>query len=770
MEELTQESKDIIEANSKAFLQKCVRDYKILIDTCSLLEKERCDLFMKNLIPMLRSNGAKLNVNVKVIKELQKHSMGGKTEELRKTAEQQLEFLKELSKQGLLVLRGSEREVTAKDDFADNTLLSGLIQMRMECKPLLITQDKALAGDALNLNNQNSVEANKIHVKKINKYGYLSNIEFDTPESAPTHPSNSSAPKPKVDSVQKPIKPVVTVQKKVPENEKFSLCKKVTSIPNTVMAVSHLPVAGETVHTSANRQIRLGELVGEGGEGCVYKVDDRFVAKIYHKDHIKRHTYEKIKRMIDKNLHCEGICFPTEMIFNSSNQFVGYIMPMARGKELEVSVFRDRQILKMFPDGKKIHLVELALNILDKMKYLHDRNILMGDINGRNILLCSEKEVYFVDTDSYQIDDLPCCVGMEEYTPPEFQGIKYEEKLRTPGNENFAIATLLFRMMMIGKLPYAQLSAEDDEKNIITLIKEMDFPYPLGENSTGKAPDGLWRDLWSHFPRFIKKLFYQTFRKDEEHSTEAKRLDVDGWIEAFENYNSLLKSGRLAKNDPMSEDIKPTRGKLHENVANKHCAICNMLIPENQLREGICKECQRKGEVYRCKNCGKEILYSNLDRLRGNKKHPFCEMCFKKKYDTAPAKAYPAPMQIKIVNGQMVQSKRPASRVTVNPTSTRPPAAAQRTTAYRSTTTPTYNRTGYNYSSQMKQQPQRQPQQQPQRQPQQQQNNKPKGRFNKKIAAVIVAIGGYLALKTFGPAIIPLAILAVIVHHIRKDI
>ena len=84
MEELTQESKDIIEANSKAFLQKCVRDYKILIDTCSLLEKERCDLFMKNLIPMLRSNGAKLNVNVKVIKELQKHSMGGKTEELSK--------------------------------------------------------------------------------------------------------------------------------------------------------------------------------------------------------------------------------------------------------------------------------------------------------------------------------------------------------------------------------------------------------------------------------------------------------------------------------------------------------------------------------------------------------------------------------------------------------------------------------------------------------------------------------------------------------------
>lgn len=189
-----------------------------------------------------------------------------------------------------------------------------------------------------------------------------------------------------------------------------------------------------------------------------------------------------------------------------------------------------------------------------------------------------------------------------------------------------------------------------------------------------------------------------------------------------------------------------------------------MLIPENQLREGICRKCQRAGEVYRCKICGKEILYSNLDRLRGKKKHPFCEMCHKKRCDNTPKKAYPAPMQIAIVNGQVVQSKRPASRLTVNPTSTRPPVT-QRTPAYRNTGTQTYNRPAANYTYQRQTQPQRQPQQwQPQ------QNKKPKGRFNKKIATVIVAIGGYFALKIFGPAIIPLAILAVIVHHIRNDI
>ena len=44
------------------------------------------------------------------------------------------------------------------------------------------------------------------------------------------------------------------------------------------------------------------------------------------------------------------------------------------------------------------------------MVYLHERNIIMGDINALNILVVSPTEVYFVDTDSYQIEEFPCPV------------------------------------------------------------------------------------------------------------------------------------------------------------------------------------------------------------------------------------------------------------------------------------------------------------------------------------------------------------------------
>ena len=67
------ENKAQIEANALSALKKYVKNYKIFIDTCSLLY-EHSDEFMQRLVPILKSNGAKLYVAVKVVAELQKHS------------------------------------------------------------------------------------------------------------------------------------------------------------------------------------------------------------------------------------------------------------------------------------------------------------------------------------------------------------------------------------------------------------------------------------------------------------------------------------------------------------------------------------------------------------------------------------------------------------------------------------------------------------------------------------------------------------------------
>ncbi len=329
--------------------------------------------------------------------------------------------------------------------------------------------------------------------------------------------------------------------------------------------------------------------------------------------------------MLSKKIECEGVCYPVAALYNSNKEFVGYMMPKARGKELQKSIFIKPLFLKNFPNWKKRDTVELCITILEKIKYLHDRNIVMGDINPANILVVSPKEVYFVDTDSYQVENFPCPVGTNNYTAPEIQRKHFSDFLRTMGNENFAVATLLFMIMLPGKPPYSQQGGEDPINNII----RMDFSYPFGDNSNKKTPDGPWRYIWSHLTYDLKKAFYNTFRKDGDYSTENTRLTVDEWLSIFTYYLELLDSGKFGKQDKMSEELFPTRHKKNPKVEYTTCKLCGNEVPENQCQNGICRECLNNGEVYRCKKCGKEILYTNYQKyVKNAKRFDVCPECF----------------------------------------------------------------------------------------------------------------------------------------------
>ena len=75
--------------------------------------------------------------------------------------------------------------------------------------------------------------------------------------------------------------------------------------------------------------------VAAGGEGIIYTTNTPYVAKIYKKENITQRRYEKIKRMLSKKIQCDGICYPVDLLYNAERQFVGYLMPMAKGKELQ---------------------------------------------------------------------------------------------------------------------------------------------------------------------------------------------------------------------------------------------------------------------------------------------------------------------------------------------------------------------------------------------------------------------------------------------------
>lgn len=363
-------------------------------------------------------------------------------------------------------------------------------------------------------------------------------------------------------------------------------------------------VAKDSAH---ERRIHLTRKLAEGGEGAVYKTDvEGYVAKIYFRDRLTTGRRDKLKIMISKPVSFSGICFPEALVLNSRGEFTGYLMREAKGFELGRSIFQPKLFLKKFPQWNKRDSIDLALTILDKIKYLNELNVIMGDINPANILVVSPKEVYFVDCDSYQVEGFPCSVGTANFTAPEAQGRDYKTFLRTQEMENFAIATLLFMIMLPGKAPYSAVGGASPEHN----IKEGIFPYPHKETETDRTPPGKWGYIWSHMSYKTRLAFYENFRKGERHFLPHARYDANQWISVFKDYRYAI--DKMIYNDPMSLDVFPSREKM------KECKDCGrMYVPDRSNYTPYCAACNSK-HIQRNAYSGSRVSTSN------NKTCPYC--------------------------------------------------------------------------------------------------------------------------------------------------
>jgi len=582
-----------IEAVSTKNMEKLIQDNYIFIDLSSLLVPT-ADKTFRRMVPLLRDSEKKLNILNSALAELSRIAEDQSDMERRNLAIHNSMKLIDLHKTGFLKVRGETKDVcNYTEDLINCCTLFG-----KKDSLLVITQDEQLAEDLISLNQQRSAKGKVITVKKINEYGYLSNT-IDKSKST----------------------------------EPFKICKVVRSGMDKKIPVSMIPFTNDRVYTSSDLggETVLLDQLGSGGEGTIYRTNTSFIAKIYKKECCTEYRFEKLDKMISAKLEYEGICFPREILYNKYGQPVGYLMPEARGYSIQSSIFRKALFIKKLPGWKKEDLVQCAITILFQIKYLHDNNILIGDINPNNILVVSPTEVYLVDTDSFQIDDLPCQVGFPLFTAPEIhmqhrQGKfnDYAEILRSKENEYFAVATLIFMLMMPGKPPYTQQGGEDIVDNILA----MHFPYALDKKHGKRVPEGTWRFIWSHLTRRMKENFTKVFYKEDGNSdfNISERLSVEQWKNELLSYQRVLRlwSVELEKNpqtrdvDPLSLELYPARLKHRPGIQYVTCKgnDCSKeyAIDDPALKAGFCPECQKRGTPARCWYDGKNFTFTNYEK------------------------------------------------------------------------------------------------------------------------------------------------------------
>lgn len=398
-----------------------------------------------------------------------------------------------------------------------------------------------------------------------------------------------------------------------PAVERFIICDKPERISVCPIYLTSIIGRGSVVYNSKHEPITLSEEKIYQHNAVTYSTNlPNIWVKIYHPSALNTFIEAKVKRMLSHDVHFKGLCWPIDSVCNANGQFLGFLMPPAYGDPLHLSVFKQAKLQKLFPDWNKGDLCDLTITILQVIQYLHGKNILLGCLNPAAIRIKNKDEVYFIDTDNFQIEGFPSLIYNTTFTPPEYLGKKIY--LCKKENENYALAVLVFMLMMPGKLPYTKTP----NNTVEDAIRERKFPFPYGNVHGSHAMPSVWRFMWSHLTPF-KDVFYNTFQRGGKLENPTDRKTVGSWIGTVKYFREELKSPA----DTESLKLYPQTFKRGKNDLFYSCRYCGVEHPrfyfDNRYFDNyrICNSCiDKKSNVsFTCKACGKTYYYTNKTDL-----------------------------------------------------------------------------------------------------------------------------------------------------------
>lgn len=399
--------------------------------------------------------------------------------------------------------------------------------------------------------------------------------------------------------------------KVVPPADAFVLTDQISPVKNVVRKSQIVPKKGDIAYTSKHQLIRLEDEFLSNPQSITYQTDWHGVqAKIYQAQWLSISYFEdKAKRMLEKPIHCEGICWPIDLLYDTNGEFVGVLVPAAEGYQLKQQLMSQQGLEKNFPEWDRRNLTHLTKVILDKIIYLQDRNIVFGLINPGAIFVKDENSVYFAEMDTYQIEGYPILSYERVMQAPELQDTSEGMRLYTKQEDNYEIALLVFMLLMPGKFPYNK----GNNKNISESVKKMSFAFRYGkqnEEHGAREYFGLWRFAWSHLGYELKQAFYYTFQNGQAFSTPEKRRDARFWQKKVEELEREL----IDPYDKESLKIFPRTFKRYSGTKTIKCIRCGIEHPDFYYKfpeKKICNSClgQPSQTHFVCKTCGKSFYY-----------------------------------------------------------------------------------------------------------------------------------------------------------------
>lgn len=308
------------------------------------------------------------------------------------------------------------------------------------------------------------------------------------------------------------------------------------------------------------RPLRLGEKLGEGGEGAVFRLQDHptTAVKVFTRplapDRVRK--IDELVRLGSRDGVAPVAAWPSGIVFDRAGTAQGLLLPVVEGAKDIHHLYTPGSRRTSFPNADWRFLVHVAANVARAFATVHSLGLVIGDVNTGSVLVAADGTVRLIDVDSFQVplpggEVLLCHVAVPMFQPPELHGATLNRVVRTANHDAFGLAVTIFQLLMQGRHPYAGRYSGPGDMPIEKAIVEHRFAYGSSAATTGmsKPPNSVGLDV---LPASVAGLFELAFSAS---AVRVARPPAADWVTLLEALSANLTACRINRTHHYSRHL-----------------------------------------------------------------------------------------------------------------------------------------------------------------------------------------------------------------------
>jgi len=292
------------------------------------------------------------------------------------------------------------------------------------------------------------------------------------------------------------------------------------------------------------RPLRLGDKLGEGGEGAVFRLAEHSsqAIKVYASPlTVERAQKIKILTQFSQTDIGRFTAWPSGLVLDEKGRARGLLLPVVEhGKDIH-HLYTPSSRRKHFSTANWRFLVHVSGNVARAFGAVHALGLVIGDVNPGSILVLGDGTVRLIDVDSFQVPvpggrPLLCTVAVHIFLPPELHQAPLDSVVRTPDHDTFGLAVMIFQLLMLGRHPYAGRFLGAGEMPIERAIAEHRFVFGAhaADRQMQRPPNTVAMEI---LPSSVAALFESAFAPPAH---RRQRPSAREWVQALDQLAAEL--------------------------------------------------------------------------------------------------------------------------------------------------------------------------------------------------------------------------------------